>query len=112
MTPEQFAYWLQGFAEIHNSTPNTQEWQVIKDHLATVFKKVTPSYPIGPGVAAPATEPIKPYNPYPGVYTTPLNWPRPEIICSVDTVNAPGAGFDWVSGAGSFAIASKIEDLK
>lgn len=44
MTSEQFAYWLQGFAEIHNGVPTEQEWKVIQDHLALVFKKVTPQY--------------------------------------------------------------------
>lgn len=50
MTPEQFCYWLQGFAEItganvgFGSNPQPHEWEVIKDHLALVFKKETPSY--------------------------------------------------------------------
>ena len=42
MTPEQFAYWLQGFAEIHTKAPTDEEWIIIKDHLATIFDKVTP----------------------------------------------------------------------
>jgi len=42
MEPLQFAYWLQGFAEINGTHPTAEQWQVIKDHLATVFKKVTP----------------------------------------------------------------------
>lgn len=42
MTPEQFAYWLQGFAEIHSAAPSADQWQVIRDHLAAVFQKVTP----------------------------------------------------------------------
>ena len=42
MTPEQFAYWLQGYAEISGKQPTESEWQVIKDHLQTVFNKVTP----------------------------------------------------------------------
>lgn len=33
MTPEQFAYWLQGYAEISGKQPTESEWQVIKDHL-------------------------------------------------------------------------------
>lgn len=57
MTPEQFAYWLQGFAELTEgqAQPSPAQWQAIKDHLATVFGKVTPqvqhvtwpSYPPG-----------------------------------------------------------------
>lgn len=47
MTPEQFCYWLQGFAEITaatNQAPTAEQWKVINDHLQTVFKKVTPEY--------------------------------------------------------------------
>lgn len=42
MTPEQFAYWLQGFVELNDHMPNEAQWQSIKEHLSTVFKKVTP----------------------------------------------------------------------
>lgn len=43
MTPEQFCYWLQGRAELMPDTPPTcAEWKMIAEHLATVFKKVTP----------------------------------------------------------------------
>lgn len=48
MTPEQFAYWLQGYAEISGKQPTESEWQVIKDHLQTVFNKVTPDRLGGP----------------------------------------------------------------
>ena len=43
MTPEQFAYWLQGFAELHGCQehPSKEQWASIKDHLSTVFNKVT-----------------------------------------------------------------------
>ncbi len=44
MTPEQFAYWLQGFTELSPDMerPSAAQWQAIKDHLQTVFVKVTP----------------------------------------------------------------------
>jgi len=42
MTPENFAYWLQGFAEIERSSPDPEQWQIIKDHLNLVFDKKTP----------------------------------------------------------------------
>lgn len=80
MSPEQFVYWLQGFAEVHGSAPTTQEWTVIKDHLATVFNKVTPNrspYPVGPYVTPP------------NHWTTPPNWTRPEITCSTQQEPMP-----------------------
>lgn len=42
MTSEQFAYWLQGYAELNAAPPTAEQWQSIRDHLATVFNKVTP----------------------------------------------------------------------
>ncbi len=48
MTSEQFAYWLQGFAEMNAEPPTADQWQAIKDHLALVFNKVTPPY--SPGI--------------------------------------------------------------
>lgn len=45
MDAQQFAYWLQGYAELHSEPPSAEQWQSIREHLATVFKKVTP--PVG-----------------------------------------------------------------
>lgn len=45
MTPHDFAYWLQGFAELNGGPPSAEQWQSIKEHLATVFTKITP--PLG-----------------------------------------------------------------
>jgi len=43
MTPENFTYWLQGFFEISESKMlSSKQTQIIKDHLALVFNKVTP----------------------------------------------------------------------
>lgn len=42
MTPDQFTYWLQGFAEVNGAAPTREQWQIICDHLALVFKKETP----------------------------------------------------------------------
>lgn len=60
MTPEQFAYWLQGFVELNPSMeqPTPEQWKAIGEHLQTVFKKVTPSVQVPPGplVAAPARD--------------------------------------------------------
>ena len=41
MTTEQFAYWLQGFSEIHGAPPSAEQWEMIKEHLQTCFVKVT-----------------------------------------------------------------------
>ena len=44
MTAEQFTYWLQGFMETAEPKKlNEKQTQIIKDHLALVFK-VTPNY--------------------------------------------------------------------
>lgn len=43
MNTEQFAYWLQGYAEITGGNlPDADEWQIILDHLKLVFEKKTP----------------------------------------------------------------------
>lgn len=48
MTSEQFAYWMQGFVELNGETPTAEQWQSIKDHLKTVFAKVTPQIGVQP----------------------------------------------------------------
>lgn len=45
MTAEQFAYWMQGFAELNEAPPTAEQWKSIREHLVTVFVKVTP--PLG-----------------------------------------------------------------
>lgn len=43
MSPENFAYWLQGYLEIGNIKKlDEKQIQIIKDHLKQVFTKVTP----------------------------------------------------------------------
>ena len=45
MTQENFVYWLNGFLEISDAKKlNEKQVQIIKDHLALVFEKVTPDY--------------------------------------------------------------------
>lgn len=50
MTPESFAYWLQGFAELNPSMeqPSPEQWKSITEHLKTVFVKVTPEVQMQP----------------------------------------------------------------
>lgn len=44
MTAEQFTYWLQGYFEINDPERiSPLETKIIKDHLALVFKKETPT---------------------------------------------------------------------
>ena len=69
MTAEQFVYWLQGFMEINDpDTISKSETRVIKDHLALVFDKQTPTR-VGTGYGVPnKTEIVT--NPYVKGYPT------------------------------------------
>jgi len=43
VTDREFCYWLQGFAELSGDTMLAEpQWKMIREHLATVFRKVTP----------------------------------------------------------------------
>ena len=43
MTPENFAYWLQGYLELSGTKDFTPaQVQIVKDHLALVLNKKTP----------------------------------------------------------------------
>jgi hypothetical protein len=67
MTAEQFAYWMQGFSELTgDETPTPAQWKMMKEHLATVFVKVTPPLTadrIDPG----KVQPMPSRGPYPAV---------------------------------------------
>lgn len=67
MTPQDFCYWLQGFAEINGTAPTEKQWQVINDHLKLVFNKKTPDRKenVTELSPRPSTIPIQspPYNP-------------------------------------------------
>lgn len=47
MTTESFCFWLQGYFELGGDNLSPQQVQIIKDHLALVFNKVTPKYDLG-----------------------------------------------------------------
>jgi hypothetical protein len=47
VTAENFAFWLNGYFELGGENLSPQQVQIIKDHLALVFNKVTPSYDLG-----------------------------------------------------------------
>ena len=78
MTPRDFVYWLQGYIEISGATElNEQAVREIKNHLALVLTKETPT-PTAPW------PPVDPYAPY---RTTPTVDPDPwgtgiEITCN------------------------------
>ncbi len=79
MTAEQFTYWLQGFMETADpKSIDEKQTQIIKDHLALVFTKVTPEYKFTPikdlGV-------IKDYNPVQPYHYDWQNSPLPVTIC-------------------------------
>jgi len=93
MSPEQFVYWLQGYVEINgNPGLSPAHWQVIKDHLQTVFKKETPKRNPLERIN---DELGKLPNPDPGIHPVPMptyppreidpnKWPNdiaPRIIC-------------------------------
>jgi hypothetical protein len=55
LTPDQFCYWLQGFAELHSEVPTAEQWESIKQHLELVFRPVA-NKPHVDGVLRPLTE--------------------------------------------------------
>lgn len=73
MTSEQFAYWLQGFSELNPGQPSEEQWQAIREHLATVFDKVTP--PLGD--LAQRLREITP----PSFTSPPRERPRDRLLC-------------------------------
>lgn len=86
MDATQFAYWLQGFAELQQTAPTEEQWKSIKDHLNLVFNKVTPqvgAQPVlNPGVIPSTVSPLV----LPGIPTTaePFRWHQlPHVTCSV-----------------------------
>lgn len=77
MTPEQFTYWLQGFAELNPTTPPTAEqWKSICEHLSTVFVKVTPPL-TQPQTPNPPDDVLKRWHEDAGKN----HWVIPEVTC-------------------------------
>jgi len=84
MTPEQFVYWLQGFNEIRDKEAvglSEYQWEVVREHLQTVFHKVTPERDRIklPDIVPNPYPPIPPALPY-DTGTQP-HWTNPTVIC-------------------------------
>ena len=96
MSPEQFCYWLQGFVELSPDmkVPSEKQWKAIKEHINTVFLKVTPEVlPDDCPLEDKKKEEVKqPFPPLPdtdfwkelaekmkkgGLPNQPLDWPKP-----------------------------------
>ena len=85
MDSNSFVYWLNGFFELSGATTlNEEQVKVIKEHIALVLHKVTPS----------TVQPTTPFVPiiYPNIYPSNKGW---EITCETKepttvTVNAAG----------------------
>ncbi len=41
MTSGRFCDWLQGYVELQGELPTQEQWEMIKEHLALVYNKVT-----------------------------------------------------------------------
>lgn len=76
MTPEQFCYWLQGFFELSCPIDGLSPSQIaaIRDHLNTVFNKVTPDRNVKPRVLT-EQEIVDTF----GVVVNPFD--RPDVYC-------------------------------
>jgi hypothetical protein len=89
MTPENFAYWLQGFAELNDKPPTQQQWDSIRAHIALVFKKETPPFPpfrLSESKDSIAQEAIRRFNEQQarekmGRLVDPSYWQTPVITC-------------------------------
>ena len=81
--PTAFIYWLAGFFELSGATTlNEEQVRVIKEHIALVLHKVTPST-VGSGAPTPP-QPQQTRGPYTfPVYPDPsMPWYKPwEITC-------------------------------
>lgn len=75
MTPEQFAYWMQGFVELTNGEPPTDaQWAAMVEHLKTVFVKVTP-----PVLPVPSVVPTPGDGRLPGQFPF-YDWPNRTVV--------------------------------
>ena len=85
MDAQQFAYWLQGFAELQPEPPTAEQWQSIREHLALVFQKVTPPVTYPGIIKEGPLDQIRPRTPSPGLpgmhWVTTCKQGPTEAIC-------------------------------
>jgi hypothetical protein len=87
MNENQFVYWLQGFVELNPQAMLTlTQWQIVKDHLALVFKKETPvrgiPLPVSPRPTESALDRVLDDTfKQPSWMTPTIQWPPGTIIC-------------------------------
>ena len=90
MTSDRFADWLQGFFELSEADSLTEKQvQIIKDHLALVFTKVTPDRS-DPGLGIDPMITIPPTQPYISPSVDPMFNPN-RVYCENGLVNISGA---------------------
>jgi hypothetical protein len=77
MTAEQFAYWMQGFVELNGAEPTAEQWQSIKEHLSTVFVKLTPAVQVPGGNRTFVPPPV--YGPVVMPDFSKVNWPLDQV---------------------------------
>lgn len=64
MSEREFCYWLQGYLELTpDAAPTPDQMKAIRDHLALVFRKVTPPVGGSPSTGGSAGS----VNPFPNV---------------------------------------------
>lgn len=107
MTPEQFCYWLQGRLELREEPFSEKEMQSIREHLETVFNKVTPQGPGQIDKALPAPNilptPFKPLYPnFPGKSPNPLDPKWPGYVPHVNPLDPGWPYSDKAYGPGYY----------
>ena len=76
MTAEQFVYWLQGYMELSDSKlMSSRQVEVVKDHLALVFNKVTPDRQLLNEASTIQDPLVWKSNPLPGTYISTPDFP-------------------------------------
>jgi hypothetical protein len=81
MIPEHFCIWLQGYVETVGAAPTDPQWQIIVDHLQSVFDKQTPDR----SATKPMEVPPKPIFP-PARFINEGGFFIPPVTCSTNPI--------------------------